>query len=234
MIGGRPNPFTNGVLGRLWWAGFRRRHLDFEIRIVQGVDNDRAIMVHPSVVLAFYDNLEKLYNLNTYGLSRIWNFDETNVQAGRNCGMRVIVKLGARSVPHLVSKSRVWVTMLACVSACGYIIPESYLFKSKRNIQNYTKNYEINALMAIQEHAWMKKELFMKWLKKIVANILGGVLPTKMGLLIFDDHDNHMAFKTIVEAKSTGIDLLMLSAHTSHKIQPLDANIFSPFKAYFK
>lgn len=60
----RPNPFTNGVPGRSWWAGFQSKHPNLTIRTVEGVDNDRAIMVRSSIVQAFYDNLKSLIKLN--------------------------------------------------------------------------------------------------------------------------------------------------------------------------
>ncbi|XP_059068723.1 MFS-type transporter clz9-like [Cryptomeria japonica] len=204
------------------------------MRIVEGVDSDRAIMLRPSIVASFYDNLELIYNLNHYGRNRIWNFDETGVQAGRNCGMRVIAKLGQRCVPHLISKSKEWITVLACVSACGFSIPRFYLFKSKRHIRNYIANCELGACMAVQEHAWMTKELFLNWLEHFAHSVPGGVPPSHRALLIFDGHGSHVAFRTIEEARQIGIDLVTLLAHTSHKLQPLDVSVFSPFKNYFK
>ncbi|KAH9292362.1 hypothetical protein KI387_042453, partial [Taxus chinensis] len=62
----------------------------------------------------------------------------------------------------------------------------------------------------------------------------GGVSPNNRHLLIFDGHGSHVALGTIQEARSLGIDLLTLPAHTSHKLQPLDVSVFAPFKSYFK
>lgn len=63
----RPNPFTNGMPGKSWWAGYRKRHPDLTMRIAEGVDSDRAIMLRPSIVSSFYDNLENIYKLHQYG-----------------------------------------------------------------------------------------------------------------------------------------------------------------------
>lgn len=234
LVGVRPNPFTNGIPGRSWWVGFRQRHPDLTIRTPEGVDTDRAIMLWPEIVSSFYDNLEELYNKLNYGPNNIWNCDETGVQAGINCAMRVIAKIGTKCVPQLIAKSREWITVLACVSVTGQAIPGYYLFKSKRNIKNYIVNCEPRACMAIQEHAWMTKELFMAWLKHFAKNVPGGVSPTNRKLLIFDGHGSHVEFKTVEVAKAMGIDFLTLPAHCSHKLQPLDVSVFSPFKNYFK
>ncbi|GLJ31873.1 hypothetical protein SUGI_0641340 [Cryptomeria japonica] len=191
-------------------------------------------MLRPSIVTDFYDNLDKLYNASEYGPTKIWNCDETGVQAGRNYGMRVIAKLGSRSVPQILSKSREWITILCCVNAAGHSIPGFYLFKAKRQLKNYIANCEPGACMAAQPHAWMTKELFLNWLYHFARSVLGGVSPTNRHLLIFDGHRSHVALTTIHEARSLGIDLLTLPAHTSHKLQPLDVSVFSPFKAHFK
>ncbi|XP_059077024.1 MFS-type transporter clz9-like [Cryptomeria japonica] len=156
------------------------------------------------------------------------------VQAGRNYGMQVIAKLGSRSVPQILSKSREWITILCCVNAVGHSIPGFYLFKAKRQLKNYIANYEPGACMAAQPHAWMTKEFFLNWLYHFARSISGGVSPTNRHLLIFDSHRSHVALTTIHEARSLGIDLLTLPAHTSHKLQPLDVSVFSPFKAHFK
>lgn len=88
--------------------------------------------------------------------------------------------------------------------------------------------------MAIEEHAWMTKELFLNWFEHFAHSVSGGVSPSRRALLIFDGHDNHVAFKTIEEERQIGIDLVTLLAHTSHKLKPLDVSISSPFKNYFK
>ncbi|XP_057842521.2 uncharacterized protein LOC131051937 [Cryptomeria japonica] len=214
----RPNPFNNGIPGTSWWAGFHKHHPDLTIRTIEGLDRDRVVMLRPSIVTDFYDNLEKLYNASENGPTKIWNCDETGVQAGRNCGMQVIAKLGSRSVPHILSKGREWITILCCLSAASHSIPGFYLFKAKRQLKNYIANYEPGACMAAQPYAWMMKELFLNWLYHFARSVLGGVSCTNRHLLIFDGHRSHVALTTIQEAKSLGIDLLTLPAHTSHKL----------------
>ena len=86
----RPNPFKNGLPGRSWWVGFRTRHPDLTIRTAEGLDRDRAVMLRSIIVADFYNNLSTLYAANHYEPTHIWNCDETGVQAGRNCGIKVI------------------------------------------------------------------------------------------------------------------------------------------------
>ncbi|KAH9325368.1 hypothetical protein KI387_005546 [Taxus chinensis] len=154
--------------------------------------------------------------------------------AGRNCGVRAIAKRGSRNVPKVIPKSREWITILCCVNAAGLSIPGFYLFKGKRMIKNYIKNCEPGACMAAHPNAWMTKELFLNWLCHFARSVPGGVSPNNRHLLIFDGHGSHVALQTVEEANKLGIDLITLPAHTSHKLQPLDVSVFSPFKTYFR
>ena len=167
-------------------------------------------------------------------IDQIWNCDETGVQAGRNCGMKVIAKRGSRSVPYVFPKSREWITILCCVNVAGQRIPGFYIFKGQKQIKNYIAGCELGACMAAQPHAWMTKELFLNWLHHFAISIPGGVSTSNRHLLIFDGHGSHVVLPTIQEARNLGIDLLTLPSHTSHSLQPLDISVFSPFKNYFK
>jgi hypothetical protein len=53
-------------------------------------------------VKSFYDNLKTLYGLHNYSPDRIWNYDESRAQVGKNGGGVVIVRTGARRVHSIV------------------------------------------------------------------------------------------------------------------------------------
>ena len=73
----RPNPFKDGFLGKSWWEGFKRRHPELVLRSTEGLDRDRALNLHPSIVSKFYDTLSNSYWKHAYSLDHIWNCDET-------------------------------------------------------------------------------------------------------------------------------------------------------------
>lgn len=52
-------------------------------------------------------------------------------------------------------------------------------------------------------------------------------------LLIFDNHSAHVSPKSVEIARGNGNVLLTLPPHTSHKVQPLDASVYGPFKTYY-
>ena len=88
--------------------------------------------------------------------------------------------------------------------------------------------------MAAHPHAWMTKQLFLSWLFHFAASVPSGISPNNRHLLTLNGHGSHMAVQTIEEANNLGINLLTLPAHTTHRLQPLDVSVFSPFKNYFR
>lgn len=52
-------------------------------------------------------------------------------------------------------------------------------------------------------------------------------------LLILDNHISHISIKAVELCRDSGIHLLTLPPHTSHKLQPLDRCVYGPLKTYF-
>ena len=62
----------------------------------------------------------------------------------------------------------------------------------------------------------------------------GGISIENMHLLIVDGHNSHITLEVVMKAMEGGLDLVILPSHTSHRLQPLDVSIFTPFKKAFK
>jgi len=97
------------------------------------------------------------------------------------------------------------------------------------------ENCERHVGMAMQANAWMTSELFHAWIQHFIKNVkdLGGISKTERHLLIVDSHTSHVTLEVALTAKEEGINILTLPSHTSHGMQPLDVNVFGPFKTYF-
>lgn len=50
-------------------------------------------------------------------------------------------------------------------------------------------------------------------------------------LLVLDNHESHIQIEVIRKAKEVGVHLLTFPPHCSHRLQPLDISIYSPFKS---
>lgn len=47
---------------------------------------------------------------------------------------------------------------------------------------------------------------------------------------VYDGHSTHVTFDVIQAARKENIHLFVLPPHSSHRLQPLDVSVFSPFK----
>ena len=231
----RQTPFTDVIPGPGWIRWFRNRHPDVSLRLSQGLDDGRAKGLCPANVDTFYENLESMLGQGNEP-SYIWNYDESGAQAGRNDGGQVLAKTGVRSVHSIIPKEREWLSVLVCVNAAGFHLPNFYIFKGKFLQRDYIKQCKDNASMAMQPKAWMTGYLFKSWIGHFVKNICDcglGISSSCRHLLILDGHGSHVTVDVIKTAKSIGLDLLTLPSHTSHAMEPLDVSCFKPFKQAF-
>jgi hypothetical protein len=138
----------------------------------------------------------------------------TNAQTTlRNGGGRVLAKTRARSVHSIIPKEREWLSVLVCVNAAGFHIPNFYIFCDKSFQRDYIKQCEDNASMAMQEKAWMTGHLFKSWIGHFVKNVRDCGLQISLlcrHLLILDGHGSHVTMDVVKKACSVGLDLLTL------------------------
>ena len=52
-------------------------------------------------------------------------------------------------------------------------------------------------------------------------------------LLIMDNHESHICSAVVQFAKESGITLLTITPHCSHRLQPLDICVYFPFKCQY-
>ena len=53
------------------------------------------------------------------------------------------------------------------------------------------------------------------------------------GLLLMDNYISHLSIEAIDMAKENGLCLFTFPSHCSHKLQPLDIEVYGPFKRYY-
>ena len=125
---------------------------------------------------------------------------------------------------------------LTCVNAIGDHIPGFYIFRGKRLRSNYVIHCEDGVAMALQTKAWMTATLFSHWISHFIRCLEKnrGISHKRQYLLILDGYNSHITLEVVHKCREVGLDLLTLPSHTSHRLQPLDVGVFSPFKRYFK
>jgi hypothetical protein len=76
----------------------------------------------------------------------------------------------------------------------------------------------------------MVQEAFVIFLKHFLKHTR--CTKERLVLLILDNHDSHLSLDGIELCRESGIIILSLPPHCSHKLQPLDRSVYGPFKKY--
>jgi hypothetical protein len=186
-------------------------------------------------VSSFYENLSFLYAKYEFPPSRIWNCNESGVQAGHNGGAFVLAKTGSRNVHQVIPDEREWLTVLTCINAAGESIPNFYIFCGKRFRRNYIHMCEQEATMAMSKKAWMTACLFSAWIDHFIVALKNhSSISLDCPHLIMDGHSSHVTINIVEKARVVGLYLLTLPLHCSHAMQSLDVAVFKPFKGAFR
>lgn len=123
------------------------------------------------------------------------------------------------------------VTLIACGSAAGLFIPPLFVFPRVYMKDHMLKNATPGSIGAANKSGWSNSEIFVKFLTHFID-----IVKPEMGkevLLVLDNHETHLSLNALNLAKKNGIIILTFPPHTSHKLQPLDRTVFSPFKKYY-
>jgi hypothetical protein len=204
------------------------------LRESQALETARAKGLCEENVRSFYENLHSLYSAHNYTPDRIWNCDESGVQAGKNG--RGLVQTGTRRVHSIVPDQREWLSVLVCINAAGLAILSFYIFRDKRFGQNYIQRCKAGATMAMLPRTWMTSYLFGAWMSHFIKLVRNSsfISLEHRHFLILDGHISYVSVEVVQEARRARLDLLILPSHTSHALQPLDVSIFKPFKQFFR
>ena len=151
----------------------------------------------------------------------IYNCDETGISFVHKPG-KVVTEMGRRNVYALTSAERGKThTVLACVSASGYVLPPM--------VPETVKEGAIpDTFFATSESGWINSELYLEWFRFFLEHI-----PPTRPVLLKDGHASHTTIEEIELARASNVHILCLPAHTTHVLQPLDVGVLKSFKSHF-
>lgn len=164
-------------------------------------------------------------------LSNIWNYcDETGITTVQ-VPPKILAPKGKKQIGGMTSgERRINVTMIAAVSASGNSVPP--LFVSPHvNFKPFMLNgAPPGSVGAANPSGWYNETIFMQFLQLFIQHVHPSA--EKPVLILLDNHKNHISLSVIDLAKSSDVVLLTFHPHTSHRVQPLDREVFGPFKTY--
>ena len=224
------NPFRGDSPGEGWWSGFMRRHPELSQRKPQQLQMVRAKASCEEVITHWFGVclgpvLEKLQLVGKPEC--IFNVDESGFPLSWT-PRSVLTKRGQKSPQALVAGSgRENITVQACASASGQLLPPYIVYKGERLIADTTFGGPLGTRFSVSHNGWMTGEGFLDWLRSLFLPSLPAERPI---LLLLDGHSSHIGYEVRRLAAQNGVHLLKLPPHTTHLLQPLDVGVFNCMK----
>ncbi|XP_072401586.1 uncharacterized protein [Diabrotica undecimpunctata] len=140
-----------------------------------------------------------------FRLEEIWNLDETDL-------MTVMFPTRA-------------------VAPKGGTVPPVFVFTRIRNPVEYLGDENSASAIAFgNKRERITSEVFPEVIKHFVSHVK--CTQQNRVLLLVDNHESHISVEVIRLCRENGIVLLSFLPHTTHRLQPLDAGVYGPFKTY--
>lgn len=140
---------------------------------------------------------------------------------------------GVKQVGKITSGERgELVTACCAVNALGNHIPPYMIFPRKNWQDRMIYGAPVGTDGSTHSSGWMTADNFVKFLKHFQK--FTKCTPTSPCLIVMDNHDSHVSIESLTFAKNSGIHLLTLPPHTSHKLQPLDVSVYAVLKECYR
>lgn len=227
------HPFnkTTKLVGKKWIQTFCKKY-NLSIRQPEKVSVARAIGFNKVQVTRFFENLERLIKKYSFSGKTIFNMDETGMLTVPNKIPKVISIKGKKNVGKVVSGERgQLITAVCCNNARGFYVPPALIYPRKREKKEFLYGAPEDTIMMLSDTGFINSDLFVKWLKHFQQHVKATI--ENPILLILDNHSSHISLEAIQFSRASGIHLLSLPPHASHKIQPLDVGFFGPLKTAY-
>ena len=138
--------------------------------------------------------------------------------------LNVATKCGIKKVHSRSTGHKGQITIVACGSAVGQIIPPMVIFDAEKLCHAWTANEVTGTSYGLSDSGWITTPLFEGWLSD---HFLKYAVSGRPLLLLLDIHSTHYQPEVVHFAKEKNIIMLCLPPHTTHEAQPLDYSFFS-------
>jgi len=181
-------------------------------------------------VSEFFTNLSQVYKQYKFGCQDIWNIDETGVTTVQRPD-KIIASKAIKQVGAATSGERgSLVTLVYAVSACGNSVPPLLIFPWKYFKDPFVADGPPGCIGSANPSGWVTIEEFVLFIKHFIIHTqFSKEHPV---LIVLDNHASHLSVN-MINCRENGIILLSFPPHTSHKLQPLDRSVYSPFKRFY-
>ena len=121
-------------------------------------------------------------------------------------------------------------TILTFANACGQVMPPLVIHKGKHVNETLEYGCPPDIMLQASTKGYISKGIFYEYALKWVGWLRHNKRLDKVNLLLLDAHKRHIYNLHFIRLMVRNIQVLVIPAHTSHIIQPLDSTPFANFK----
>ena len=222
----KANPVTEK-----WYRNLKSRWPELKMINPRALSKERAQSTTQQVVNQYFENLQQVLIKNnlTEKPHLIYNFDEKGIQTEHRPPK---VLAGSDSVPGITSARSAITTVLACGNALGTQLPPYFIFKGQRMSEELLSGSTPGVSGTVTESGWSNGNTFLTYLNNHFLKYVQRCADEPV-LLILDGHRSHVNVPVLDWAKQHNVIVMILPAHTSHILQPLDVGCFGPMQRIY-
>lgn len=219
------DPFTLS-----WFRSFRKRWDILKVLMESTHEYVKAKSASPETVKRYI--LELDCTLTRYNLQSsphlIYNIDEKGFILNKTPPF--MVQFNGHDPPPETSGKSYVTTVIGAGSASGVTVPPFFVFPGQRMKPDLLKDCSPGADGDVSSCGCSNADIFRRYLKEHFVKHIPRRKPGQHLLLILDGHVSHVAVDLVEWAESQNIIILLLPAHTSHILQPLECSCYGPLE----
>lgn len=163
-----------------------------------------------------------------YDTKRVCNIDETSFLS-RTKNTNVVALKGSQNVWSKSIPTNFHLSVMACGSASGHVIPPLFILPGQRVPRNLMACCSVaGARVTCTDTGFINRATFLRWVE-MFSNSVPNSVP-RPPVLLFDGYLLHLSVDLVEMGETLGIQFVRLPANASHLVQPLDIAVFSAFK----
>jgi hypothetical protein len=200
------------------------------------LEEARIIASEEANVMSFLAMLRDLIKKNNYYPDMMIQGDETSCQCKPFRHAKRIASETTTFLPVLKPTPIYHLTFLFLVTADGQHLPSTVIVPSWYDTSQLSEFRNDNYHVRLTQKGWVTTDLFedvmrsdvMKWIEERRKTITDE--KRKRALLILDGHPSRRNLALWADFAAADVDVVIIPAHTSHLLQPLDLGVNAAFK----
>jgi hypothetical protein len=165
----------------------------------------------------------------------IFQLDETSCLVKSAHKVKKVVESSRIFIPLKKEPPILHLTILFIVTAAGNYLHPQLLFPEDIDLSSVEKWKFPNIDIKHTKKGWMEKKCFEDIMNEVLMKEVNRIRKEtgevkKKALIILDGHSSRNNFKLWEDLRNKGVEAVILPAHTSHILQPLDLGTNGEFK----